>query len=104
MQLFQISENKNIDNPTLKNYYYLLSKCKLELSKSILAWIRSKLTDIYKNLNLEDLINKITENDLDLINYKIDMNYSYKDKKNKDLQRSQKLVIFGLKEIQLFKF
>ena len=39
MQLFQISENKNIDNPTLKNYYYLLSKCKLELSKSILAWI-----------------------------------------------------------------
>ena len=65
---------------------------------------QTKLTVIYKNLNLEDLINKITENDLDLINYKIDMNYSYKDKIIKDLQRSQKLVIFGLKEIQLFKF
>ena len=35
---------------------------------------------------------------MDLINYKIDINYSYKDNKNKVLQKSQKLIIFGLKE------
>lgn len=75
---YQISENKNLDSPTLKNNFYLLTKFKLELSKSNISRIWAKITDTYKNLKLEDLINKITENDLDLINYKIDLNYEYK--------------------------
>ena len=76
---YQINQNKNIDNPALKNNFYLLTTCKLDLSKSNLSRIRSKIIDTYKDLNLEELINKIIENDNDLINYTIDIHYEYSE-------------------------
>ena len=95
---YEINENNSIDNPTLKNNFYLLTKNKLDLSLSAISIIRNKIIDEYKNLTIENLITKIIEKDFDLENYIIDIKYEYKEKNDKINTRKQKIILFGLKE------
>jgi hypothetical protein len=43
-------EYENIENPTLKNNFYSLTKIKLELSLSTISIIRNNINDKYFNL------------------------------------------------------
>ena len=68
---YLINENKNIDNPTIKKNFYDLSNINLSLSLADLSKIRNKITDKYKNIDLDELINK-----RDIEN--LDISYEYK--------------------------
>ena len=98
-----ISENNNIDNPSIKKYYYNLTKVSLSLNLVELSRIRNKITDKYKNLALEEIIDRLKLDNLDIYTNILDLNYEYKNK-NKTEKREHRIIIFGLKEnIKYFK-
>ena len=92
-----IKENKNIDNPTIKNKFYNISNINLTLSLADLSKIRNKILDKYKNLDLDELVNKIDIENFDIFKKNFDISYEYKIN-NKIEYREQRIIIFGLKE------
>ena len=92
-----IKENKNITNPTIKNKFYNISNINLTLSLADLSKIRNKILDKYKNLDLDELVNKIDIENFDIFKKIFDISYEYKIN-NKIEYREQRIIIFGLKE------
>ena len=92
-----IKENKNIDNPTIKNKFYNISNINLTLSLADLSKIRNKILDKYKNLDLDELVNKIDIENFDIFKKNFVISYEYKIN-NKIEYREQRIIIFGLKE------
>lgn len=90
-----ILKNPEIDLNTIYKKFYDDTKKKLNLSKSCLSKIKSKLNDNYKNLSLSELVNKIKSEIPDLYINILDIKYDIKIK-NKLITREQRIILFGL--------
>ena len=92
-----ITDNNNIDNPTIKKNFFELTNIPLKLSLTDLSRIRNNIIDNYENLDLENLISKIKIENEEILIKIIDMKYLYK-RKSKNINREQRVFIFGVKE------
>jgi len=98
-----IVKNKEIDNASIIKQFFDTTKEKFILSKSEISKIWSKIIGEYKNLSLEQVINKIKEAIPDLLIKIHDIIYEKKIK-NKIERRNQRLIYFGAsKNIELIK-
>ena len=95
---YSIYKDNSIDNPTLKKNFFNLTKEKLNITLSMITNIRNKIVSNYKDLSLEELVKKIDLKNLNYNVYSTDIKYSYEEKKNKMVERSQKIILFGLSE------
>ena len=57
--VYSIQENHSINNPTVKKNFINLAKSELNLSLSTISYIRNQITDKFKNISIEELVNKI---------------------------------------------
>ena len=93
-----ITNNKNIDNPTIKKKFKELTDLELKLTLTNISNIRNKVKNNYKNIPLEDLIPKIW---LEVDNFKyyiVNFLYDYKKAKDNIIKRTQRIYILGTEE------
>ena len=94
---YLINEDNTIENSSILNKYNKLTKHNITLTKSQIAKIRNKLLDNYNNLTLIELLENIKINVPDLVINIIDIKYDYKEK-NKNIEREQRIFLFGTKK------
>ena len=75
--IFAISENNNLDNPSLKKNFFNLTNTSLNLSIVDLSRIRNKVLDQYKNLDFENLLLKLVIEDSEISIKFLDIKYVY---------------------------
>jgi len=92
-----IKDNNNIDNPSIKKLFFDKFNFNLNLTLSELSHVRNKIIDNYKNITIDQLIDKLIEKEPNLEKYIYDIKYDYKIKNNKSI-RTQKIIIFGDKD------
>ena len=95
--IFAISENNNLDNPSLKKNFFNLTNTSLNLSIVDLSRIRNKVLDQYKNLDFENLLLKLVIEDSEISIKFLDIKYVY-NKNDEEENREQRIILFGLKE------
>ena len=67
--MYIISQNKSIDNASITNKFKTITELDLTLSKSTISNLRNSIVDTYKDLDLNQLIEKIKEEHPDLMIY-----------------------------------
>ena len=94
---FSIFKNKEIDNRTLIKIFKSLSKINLDISRSQISKIRTKLTNNYKGLDIVQLVNTLKLTIIDLKVNIEDINYEITIK-NKIEKRKERIKFFGIKQ------
>ena len=94
---FNFFKNKEIDNPTLIKIFKSLSKINLDISRSQISKIRTKLTNNYKGLDIVQLVNTLKLTIIDLKVNIEDINYEITIK-NKIEKRKERIKFFGIKQ------
>lgn len=94
--MYIISQNKSIDNASIINKFKTITELDLTLSKSTISNLRNSIVDTYKDLDLNQLIEKIKEEHPDLMIYIQDIKYEIFIKNNKE-ERNERIIYFSKK-------
>ena len=101
--MYIISQNKNIDNASIINKFKTITELDLTLSKSTISTLINSIVDTYKDLDLNQLIEKIKEEHPDLMIYIQDIKYEIFIKNNKE-ERNERIIYFSKKsKFRIFK-
>lgn len=94
---FAISENNNLDIPSLKKNFYNLTNTSLNLSIVDLSRIRNQVLDQYKNLDCENLLSKIVVEYSEIFIKFLDIKYLYNKKGEKENHKQKYSIYFERK-------
>jgi hypothetical protein len=83
---------------TWKQEYKNYTTEPLLLSNKEISRIKSKVIGKFKNLGILEIIEKIRTENLNIVSYSIDLKYTISLKKNKLIDRTEKIIIFATKE------
>ena len=102
---YLFKENYKFDNIDVKKEFTKFTKNKFILSDKEISYIKSKIFGNFKNLSLLECVKKISDPIYNLEIYSSDIKYPFNNSKtNKIEERSECIIIFGIKErLELLK-